>query len=98
MFHDIKTAYKTARDDINAYGIIPAGQCMQNLLSNGIKKVHRDGFHADLGVGRFAIALTWYIFLTGNTPSNLYINDSDQEISDIEIEIAKNSAIQAVKC
>ena len=67
-----------------------------NMLKNGLDKVHRDGFHADLGHGRFALALTWFEFLTGKDCREVQFNNFDIEVSEKEIEIAKKSAHEAV--
>ncbi len=96
MFRDLELAYASAGKDINVDGIIPAGQCMQNLLANGIKKVHRDTFHLDFGVGRYAIALTWYGYLTSNNIEGNSLSDFDQPISEVEIMIAQKSAMEAL--
>ncbi|HHY82671.1 MAG TPA: DUF4886 domain-containing protein [Clostridiales bacterium] len=96
MFRDLKAAYERAGEDIRADGIIPAGQCLQNLLANGIQKVHRDTFHLDLGVGRYAVGLTWYGFLTRRSIRGNKFNEFDQPISEREIEIACTSAEQAL--
>lgn len=96
MFRDLELAYAKAGKDINVDGIIPAGQCLQNLLANGIVKVHRDTFHADFGVGRYAIALTWYGYLTGNDVEGNSLTEFDQPVSEEEIKIAQKSAMQAL--
>ncbi|NLC44639.1 MAG: DUF4886 domain-containing protein [Clostridiales bacterium] len=96
MFHDLESAYAKAGKDINVDGIIPAGQCLQNLLANGIVKVHRDTFHADFGVGRYTIALTWYGYLTGNDVEGNSLTEFDQPVSEEEIKIAQKSAMQAL--
>ena len=97
MFHDVKAAYEQAKRTIQAEGIIPSGACMQHLLENGLKTVHRDAFHADLGVARYAIALTWYGFLTGNDLQANALRNFDQPISEEELELAKKSAMQALE-
>ena len=60
------------------------------LLSAGIKKLHRDTFHASLGAGRFALALLWIKTLTGNTVEEILFSQFDEEITDDEIQIIKN--------
>lgn len=65
MFSDIEKTYQQAFEDIRADGMIPSGALMKELLKNGIEKVHRDGFHASLGLGRYALGLLWYKVLTG---------------------------------
>ncbi|MFA7637223.1 MAG: DUF4886 domain-containing protein [Monoglobales bacterium] len=93
MFRDIKKSYEKAAKAIEADGIIPCGEVMSKMLELGIKTVHRDGFHADLGAGRFALALTWFTVLAGGDPDNVPFNEFDVPVSDEDIAIAK----QAVK-
>ncbi len=97
MFADIKASYDKAAKDVNAYGIIPSGEAMQQLLKNGIEKIHRDGFHASLGTGRYTQGLVWYQALTGNDIDNNMFREFDEEISEADILIAKKSAKAAVE-
>lgn len=97
MFDKVKESYDKAAKDINADIIIPSGQALQNLLNSGIEKVHRDGFHASLGIGRYTIALTWYLMLTGNDIENNTYCYFDEDITPEEIKIAKKAAYDAVK-
>jgi hypothetical protein len=62
---------------------------MALLLENGIEKVHRDTFHAGLGLPRYAIGLLWYRFLTGRNVSDIIYNELDEMATNREIEIAK---------
>lgn len=95
MFADIKDAYGKAAELIQADGIIPGGQAMQNALKLGMEKVHRDTFHASLGFGRYLLGLTWYRVLTGNEIADNAFRDFDISVSDTEIEIAKKAAAEA---
>ena len=92
MFKDIKIAYQQAARDINADYIIPSGELMEELTASGIEKVHRDTFHASLGLGRYAIGLLWYAVLTGNELENVSFSDLDDSVSDEQIETAKECA------
>ncbi len=98
MFAEVKKAYAKLAEEVKADGIIPSGQTMSNMLKNGLEKVHRDCFHADLGYGRFALALTWLEYLTGKDSREVQFNNFDIEVSEKEIEIAKISAHEAVEC
>lgn len=89
MFNDIKAANKKAAEDINADLIIPSGEIFQKLIANGIEKVHRDTFHASLGIGRYALGLLWYSTLTGNDVKNNTFLDFDEEILPEQIKIIK---------
>lgn len=91
MFKDIKASYEKAAEAIDADFIIPSGEVFQRLIANGIEKVHRDTYHASLGIGRYALGLIWYRLLTGNSIENNTFCDFDEAISKAEIEIAKKS-------
>ena len=91
MFSDIKSAYKKAAKDVNADIIIPSGEAFQRLIANGIEKVHRDTFHASLGLGRYTLGLLWYAVLTGNDIKCNTFCDFDEEVTQKEIEIVKKS-------
>ncbi len=89
MFKDIEKAYEKACKAIDADFVIPSGELFQKLIASGIEKVHRDTFHASLGLGRYALGLLWYSVLTGNDIKSNTFSDFDEEISDDEIQIAK---------
>jgi len=89
MFRDIEKAYGKAYKAIDADFVIPSGELFQKLIASGIEKVHRDTFHASLGLGRYALGLLWYSVLTGkNIKSNMFC-DFDEEIPKTDIEVAK---------
>ena len=81
----IKTPQKTSR----LIFIIPSGQLFQRLIASGVEKIHRDTFHASYGLGRYALGLLWYAKLTGNKAGSNTFSDFDEEISCVNIEIAK---------
>ena len=89
MFKDVEESYNKAAESINADGIIPSGAMFEGLLKNGIEKIHRDTFHASLGLGRYALGLLWYKVLTGNQVSENSFCDFDEPVSENEIAIAK---------
>ncbi len=89
MFNDIERAYNKAFKETNADLIIPSGEVFQKLIVSGIEKVHRDTYHARLGLGRYALGLLWYSILSGNDVKNNTFCDFDEEISEKEIAIAK---------
>ena len=91
MLNDIVNAYQKAAEHIHADYIIPSGEVFGAMLENGIDRVHRDTFHASLGLGRYALGLTWYRVLTGNDVTNNPFNDFDEEVSAEQIAIAKKS-------
>ena len=95
MFNDLKQAYAQAAQDEMLDGIIPSGEVLQALLRNGIEKVHRDTFHASLGLGRYALGLIWYKVLTGKDIADNSFDRFDEEVTDEQIAIAKKSVNEA---
>ncbi len=87
MFADIEKAYMVAKEEIGADGIIPCGEVFIKALEGGIGKIHRDCYHADLGIGRYALALTWYTYLTKNNPVGLPFDAFDVPVEAKEKEI-----------
>lgn len=89
MFRDLQQAYDKAAQAIRADYVIPSGQVFEALLDAGIEKIHRDTYHASLGLGRYALGLTWYAVLTGrDVRANTY-SDFDEAITPEQIEIVK---------
>lgn len=91
MFNDLKCAYEKAAEQINAEFILPSGEVLQELIKKGAK-VHRDGLHTSFGLGRYAMALTWYKMLTGADLSGNTFRDFDVSVSEEEVELAKKCA------
>lgn len=68
-------AYARASRDTGA-ALIPCGDMVRYLRKNlpefhypsSGMSINRDGFHLSWDYGRYAAALTWYAFLTGNDP------------------------------
>ncbi len=96
MYQDLEKAYKSAADDIKADFIIPSGELFQKLISAGIEKIHRDTFHASLGVGRYALGLLWYAVLCGKDVSDVSFSDFDEPVTDAEISIVKRCVSEIV--
>ena len=94
MMAAVRDAYKKAADKINADGIIPSGDVFEKILESGVEKIHRDTFHASYGLGRYALALTWYKTITGNDVTNNTFCDFDEEISIEQIEIVKKCVMR----
>lgn len=92
MFSDIKASYEQAYKDIDAHGLIPCGEVFMKALENGVSKIHRDTYHAKYGIGRYALALTWFAYLTGKDPESVVFNEFDETVSEKEIDIVKRSA------
>jgi len=68
--------------------IIPSGEMFQRLIENGMT-VHRDTFHASLGLGRYALGLLWYVKLTGNSVEENTFCQFDEEILEESIKKIK---------
>jgi len=89
MLREIQNAYAYAAERIRADGLIPSGALMDRLLQNGIEQVHRDTFHASLGLGRYALALLWYRTLMKKSVGNLTFSDFDVPVSLADAQLAK---------
>lgn len=97
MFRDLAAAYRKAADEVSADIFIPSGEVFQALLASGIKKVHRDTYHAALGVGRYALGLTWYAMLTGKEVRDNTFADFDEEITPEQIETVKKCVTEVTR-
>lgn len=97
MFRDLQEAGQKAALDIQADYVIPAGQVFQMLIANGIGQLHRDTYHASRGLGRYAIALTWYRVLTGCDVTDNAFADFDEAVSPEQIEIAKKCVMEVIR-
>ena len=89
MLSDIVEANDAAFKAIKADGIIRSGNLFDLLLERGIKSIHRDTFHASLGIGRYALGLLWYGYLTGKEIDSNTFSDFDEEVSKEHIDIIK---------
>ena len=89
MFRDIEKAYKQVAEDIKAEIFLPSGELLQELITAGFEKVHRDTFHASFGAGRYAIALLWYAILTGRDIEAIPMIDTDEPITAEEFAVIK---------
>ena len=96
MFRDLEEAYRQAAEEIGADGIIPAGEVFQELIANGISRLHRDTYHASLGLGRYALGLIWYATLFNRDVKDNTFATFDEEVTEEEMEIAKK-AVAAVR-
>ncbi len=84
MLKDIAAAYQKAAAHISADGIIPSGEAMMHAIDSGLFPAYRDGFHANLGLGRYLLGLTWFMTITGQ-----------QEIhGDIELDEPADAAMR----
>ena len=85
MIEAIKHCYEQMAKNTRAWGIIPNGEVMYKLWQEkanyGIEAVHRDGFHAHKGIGRYLLALNVYATLSGRDISENSFSDFDEEVT-----------------
>ena len=94
MFRDIVAASNQAVQDMDADLLLPCGDVFQAMLDKGIQTVHRDMHHAHLGIGRYALGLTWYAVLTGRDVMENSFADLDVPATPEEIRIAKECVME----
>ncbi len=94
MFAQVEKAYEKACEMISADGLIPAGKAMLTLSKTGLP-VHRDTYHANLGYGRYLLALVWFKYLTSRDISGNDFNEFDVPVTD-EQRKAVIDAVNAV--
>lgn len=94
MLQEVTQTYDRAAQQIGAELVIPSGQLMGALLRAGIESVHRDTFHASLGLGRYALGLLWYTMLTGRPVQEIAYCDFDREVTPEEMAIAKKCVME----
>lgn len=97
MFRDLEKAYEQAAADIAADGIIPSGAVFEAIQSETSYKMHRDGYHASLGLGRYALGLTWYGYLTGKPVREISFDCLDEEVSAEALERVRGIAERILK-
>ena len=85
MFARVEAAYTQAAADIHADGIIPSGKLMLALSAHA--PVHRDTFHASLGLGRLALGLLWYSTLSGKCAACPF-RDTDEPVPEALVSTA----------
>ena len=90
MLADVKAAYSDVAEAEGVDGVIPSGEMFGALLKCGIEKIHRDTFHASLGLGRYALGLLWFKVLTGRSVIDNSFCELDEAADENEIAIVKN--------
>lgn len=96
MFVAVRAAYEKAAEDIGADFILPSGETMCRLIKNGAEDMHRDPIHAGLGLGRYALGLTWYGVLTGKDIAENTFRALDTEETEERILLAKRCAAESI--
>lgn len=97
MFADIKASYAKASKDLNGLRIIPSGEAFQNAIKSKLSKLHRDTFHASLGLGRYILGAVWYEILTGNKIECNTFSDLIEYVDEAVLKEAKNCVHKAVQ-
>ena len=92
MYEKIKTAYEKAMTDTKADLLIPSGAVMAHLYEHGLK-IHRDGFHASRGIGRYALALCWIKAIFGISVKDNEFFDFEEDVTEEE----RQAVIRAVE-
>lgn len=95
MYEAIVEAVRKAKIAFDIDYVVPAGTAIQNGRNTLIgDNFTRDGYHLDLGIGRYTAASTWFEALTGiNVVGNAYKPDA---LTDLDAEIAQNAAHAAI--
>ena len=96
MFSRIERITRFVAKDIGADGIIPAGETIERMKRVGIS-VHRDGKHADEGVGRYALALTWSEYLFGTDSRKCNFSKFDIDVPEYIAKIARECAHETIE-
>ena len=96
MHNELKKAYNMAVKSINADMLIPAGDVFLKLTEKGVSHIFRDTQHASLGIGRYALGLIWYRFLTKKDIAENTFIDFDETISQGDIKTIKE-CVMSVK-
>ena len=97
MFNDLEAAYNKAAKSLGGARIIPSGRAFQNLIVEGAERIHRDTFHASLGLGRYTLGLVWYEMLTGKSCIGDGFRDFDEPVSEKDASMAQRCAHRAVE-
>lgn len=90
MFADIKKAYQLCAKDIGCE-LIPSGELLNRLHHKGVKGLYRDGCHVSKGIGRYALGLLWYSYLSQKDIADNSFCDFDKPIEASDIKIIKET-------
>ena len=94
MYLAATAAYDDAISRIKADGSIPSGLGMK-LGVDAALKVHRDTFHASLGLGRYLLSLVWLQTITGLSALEDTYTQFDEPVSEEDLQKARLAAYQA---
>ncbi len=96
MFSRIERVVRHVAKDIEADGVIPAGETLERLKERGLS-VHSDGKHAGKGLGRFALALTRCEYLIGTDSRECTFRDFDVDVPESWAKAAKECAHETIE-
>jgi hypothetical protein len=85
----VRDTVSAALEEEDLDGAIPSGEMMLALTKLGIEKIHRDTFHADCGIGRYALGLLWFRVLTGESVTENTFRDLDVPAKEEDFAIVK---------
>lgn len=96
MYKALTDAYECASRMISA-PLIPTGEVIQTLRAlpafdypHGGRSLCRDGFHLNLGLGRYAASATWYTFMTKNPITGHFVpsclDDEERKLLPVILE------------
>jgi hypothetical protein len=97
MFDDLKSAYAKAAQKLGGMELIPSGEMFQNLIKAGAGHIHRDTFHASLGLGRLALGYVWYETLTGKNCADNSFAEFDEPVTEQDKKTAQTCAHKAAE-
>ena len=90
MFEKVIENYTKLAEKEKVDFIIPSGKVLYRLFLEGYN-IHRDAQHASLGIGRYALALTWMRKLFGVSVANNSFRDFEVFVSREEIAAAQRA-------
>lgn len=95
MYNAIVNTVIQATDQVGINIVVPAGTAIQNGRTSILGDTFcRDGYHLDMGVGRFTASCTWYEILTGFSAVDNTFRPAS--LTQTEARIAKEAAHYAV--
>lgn len=95
MYQAIVDAAKKVKKIVPINILIPAGTAIQNARTKLGDVLCRDGYHLDLGIGRYTASCTWYeVIFQESVLGNTY---KPEKVSDETAKIGQQAAHQAVK-
>jgi hypothetical protein len=96
MSEKVFATYAKVAETIGADGIIPSGHGLLALSHAQDKPVHRDGSHADFGIGRYMLGCVWYETLTGKPVTETEFSDFDVPVTPEEAALVREVAHKTV--